>query len=376
MEKLRLGMMGGGIGAFIGGAHRIASRICNDYELVGGVFDIDYEQSKKFAVQEGIDLNRVYPDIESFVKGETAMPADERIQVVSIVTPNYVHYKMAKALIENGFHVICDKPVTTSAKDAIDLERLVKENNAVFCLTHTYTGYPMVREMKRMIKNGAVGTIQRVESQYMQGWINPIIHGGESKLATWRLDPEISGPSSCMGDIGVHSFNLIEYTTGLVIKEVLADLSSLYDNNPLDVDGNLLLKFDENLTGVIRASQIATGEENNLQISVYGTKGAFHWEQENPNELKFFQEGKPYQVIKPGYEYNTDFAKESFALPPGHPEGIYEAFANLYKGTSKAIRGEKIVEGQFPTIYDGVRGMKFIESALESNKKGNVWVKI
>ncbi len=376
MEKLRLGMMGGGIGAFIGKAHQIASRICNDYELVGGVFDIDFDQSKKFAVQEVINLNRVYPDIESFIKGELAIPEDQRIQVVSIVTPNYIHYKMAKALIKNKFHVICDKPVTTNARDAIDLERLVSENNVVFCLTHTYTGYPMVREMKRKIKNGDIGTIQRLDSQYMQGWINPIIHGGESKLATWRLDPDISGPSSCMGDIGVHSFNLIEYTTGLKIKEVLADLSSLYENNPLDVDGNILLKFDENLTGVIRASQIATGEENNLQISVYGTKGAFHWEQENPNELKFFQEGKPYQVIKPGYEYNTDFAKESFALPPGHPEGIYEAFANLYKGTAKAIRGENIVDGQFPGIHDGVRGMKFIESSLESSKNGNVWVKI
>jgi len=376
MQRIKLGMIGGGLGAFIGGAHRIASRICNDYELIGGVFDVDYERSKEFARLEGIDLNRVYPDIESFVKGESALPKEERIEAVSIVTPNYLHYPAAKLLIENKFHVICEKPVTTSSKDAIDLERLINENGVVFCLTHTYTGYPMVREMKRRIEAGEIGTLQRVESQYMQGWINPIIHGGESKLATWRLDPKVSGISSCLGDIGVHSFNLIEYTTGLKVKKVLADLNTLYDKNPLDVDGNVLLKFDENLSGVILSSQIATGEENNLQIKVYGNLGAFHWKQENPNELFMYREGKPYQVIKPGYEYNTDFAKESFALPPGHPEGIYEAFGNLFKGAAKAIRGEKIVEGQFPGIYDGVRGMKFIESAVESNKKGNTWVEI
>ena len=232
----------------------------------------------------------------------------------------------------------------------------------------------MVREMKRRIEAGAIGEIQRVEAQYLQGWINPIIHGGGGKLATWRLDPKVSGQSSCMADIGVHAFNLIEYTTGLEITQVLAVLSSLTEENPLDLDGNVLLKFKENTTGVIKASQIATGEENNLQISVYGSKGAFHWEQENPNELQMLHEGAPYEIIKPGYEYLSDFAKESFVLPPGHPEGIYESFGNLYKGAAKAIKNEPTVPGQFPGIEDGIRGMRFIESAVQSNKDGNCWI--
>lgn len=376
MKRLRWGMIGGGKGAFIGGAHRIAARIANAYELLGGVFDVDYERAKQFAAEEDIDLNRVYPDIDSFIKGELSRPPADRIAVVSIVTPNFLHFEHAKKLLENGFHVICEKPVTLTSAEAVELQHLVEKNKLVFALTHTYTGYPMVREMKRRIEAGDIGTIQRVEAQYLQGWINPIIHGGEAKLAVWRLDPKVAGISSCMGDIGVHAFNMIEYATGLKVKEVLAVLSTLKPDNPLDLDGNVLLKFDENLTGVLRSSQIATGEENNLQISVYGTKGGFHWEQENPNELKMFHEGAPYEIIKPGYGYLTPFAQESHVMPPGHPEGIYEAFGNLYKGAAKAIRGEKTVPGQFPGIAEGVRGMLFIESVVKSNKEGNSWVKI
>jgi len=367
-------MIGGGKGAFIGGAHRIAAKIANAYEYLGGVPDADYERAKEFARDEDLDLNRVYPDIDAFVRGEKSLPENERMQVVSIVTPNYLHFDHASKLLSNGFHVICEKPVTITSAEAVELQALAEKQGLVFALTHTYTGYPMVREMRRRIEAGAIGTLQRVEAKYLQGWINPIIHGGEAKLAVWRLDPKISGISSCMGDIGVHAFNLIEYTTGLTIRKVLAVLSTLKPENPLDLDGNVLLRFDENLTGVICSSQIATGEENNLQISVYGTTGGFHWEQENPNELKMFREGEPYQVIKPGYGYLSDFARESFVLPPGHPEGIYEAFGNLYKGAAKAIRKEPSVPGQFPGIYDGVRGMRFIESVVRSNREGNIWV--
>jgi predicted dehydrogenase len=376
MKRFRWGMIGGGKGAFIGGAHRIAAKIANSYELVGGVFDINFERAKEFAVEEDIDLKRAYPDIDSFITGENEMPASERIQVVSIVTPNYLHYEHAKKLLSNGFHVICEKPVTLSSVEAIDLKEIAAKKGLVFCLTHTYTGYPMVREMKRRIEAGDIGDIQRVDAQYLQGWVNPIIHGGNARLSVWRLDPKVSGISSCMGDIGVHAFNMIEYTTGLKIKEVLAVLSTLKPENPLDLDGNVLLKFDENLTGVIRSSQIATGEENNIQISVYGTKGAFHWEQENPNELKMMHEGAPYEVITPGYDYLTSFARDSHVLPPGHPEGIYEAFGNLYKGAAKAIRGEQTVPGQFPGIDEGIRGMQFIEAAVRSNKEGNIWTKV
>lgn len=374
MKRLRWGMIGGGKGAFIGGAHRVAARITDEYELLGGVFDVDFERAKEFAVEEEIDLSRVYPDIDSFIAGELALPEDERIVVVSIVTPNFLHYEHAKKLMENNFHVVCEKPVTLTSAEAIDLQETSLRKERVFALTHTYTGYPMVREMKRRIEAGEIGEIQRVEAQYLQGWINPIIHGGGGSLATWRLDPKVSGISSCMGDIGVHAFNMIEYATGLEVQQVLAVLSTLKEENPLDLDGNVLLKFKENLTGVIKSSQIATGEENNLQISVYGSKGGFHWEQENPNELQMFHEGAPYEIIKPGYDYLTDFAKESFVLPPGHPEGIYESFGNLYRGAAKAIKGKNIVPGQFPGIEDGVRGMRFIESAVQSNKEGNVWI--
>ena len=376
MKRIRWGMIGGGKGAFIGGAHRIAAKIANAYELVGGVFDVDYPRAMEFAAGEDLDPRRVYPDIDSFIEGEKGMPVTERIQAVSIVTPNFLHYEHAKKLLVNGFHVICEKPVTLTSAEALELKELVEQKKLTFAVTHTYTGYPMVREMKRRIEAGAIGEIQRVEAQYLQGWINPIIHGGEAKLAVWRLDPNVAGISSCMGDIGVHAFNMIEYATGLKVKKVLAVLNRLKPENPLDLDGNVLLKFDENLTGVIRSSQIATGEENNLQISVYGTLGGFHWEQENPNELKMFHEGAPYEVIKPGYGYLTPFAQESHVMPPGHPEGIYEAFGNLYKGAARAIRGEQTVPGQFPGIDDGVRGMQFIEAVVESDREGNVWVEV
>jgi len=374
MKRFRWGMIGGGKGAFIGGAHRIAARIANAYELIGGVFDVDYQRAKEFAAGEEIDLKRVYPDTDTFIKEELSLPVTERIQVVSIVTPNYLHFDQARKLLENGFHIICEKPVTLTSAEAIELKRLVEKKKLVFALTHTYTGYPMVREMKRRIESGELGTLQRIEAQYLQGWINPIIHGGEAKLAVWRLDPKVVGISSCMGDIGVHAFNLIEYTTGLTVKKVLAVLNNLMPENPLDLDGNVLLKFDENLTGVIRSSQIATGEENNLQISVYGTDGGFHWEQENPNVLKRFREGAPFEILTPGYGYLTPFAQESHVLPPGHPEGIYEAFGNLYKGAAKALRGEETVPGQFPGIDDGIRGMLFIESVVKSNREGNRWI--
>lgn len=376
MKRLRWGMIGGGKGAFIGGAHRIAAKIANDYEFLGGVLDVDYDRAREFATEEDLDPKRVYPDIDSLVKGERGMPADERMEVISIVTPNFLHFEHARKLLENGFHVACEKPVTLTSEEALILRDLVEKNKLVFCLTHTYTGYPMVREMRERIAAGEIGTLQRVEAQYLQGWINPIIHGGDAKLAVWRLDPKVAGISSCMGDIGVHAFNLIEYTTGLKVQEVLAVLNNLKPENPLDLDGNVLLKFQENVTGVIRSSQIATGEENNLQISVYGTKGGFHWEQENPNELKMFREGAPFQVFKPGYDYLSDFAQESFVLPPGHPEGIYEAFGNLYKGAAKAIRKEPLVPGQFPGIEDGVRGMRFIESVVASNKQENRWISL
>lgn len=377
MKKIRMGMIGGGIGAFIGDAHRRASRICNDFELVGGVFDIDFGRSKEFAAKEGIELSRCYESVGAMINAELKMPAEKRMEVVAIVTPNALHYPFAKMLLENGFHLVCEKPMTMTVEEALELERLVGKHKLTFALTHTYTGYPMVRQMRDIIASGKLGTIQRIDAQYYQGWINSIIHGTESRITgVWRLDPEHAGVSSCMGDIGVHAFNLIEYTTRLEIKEILSDLSSVKDDVRLDLDGTVLLRFGDKLKGVIRASQVCGGEENNITIAVYGSKASLKWAQENPNYLYMLSDTEPAKIFKPAHGYNEKLAESSHTMPSGHPEGIYEALANIYKGTAKSIRGEAFTPGEFPTVHDGVRGMKFIHAVVESNKKGNVWTKL
>ena len=377
MEKIRLGMIGGGIGAFIGDAHRRASRICNDYELVGGVFDADYVKSKVFAIKEGLSLDRCYNRVDSLIKGELALSENERMEVIAIVTPNALHYPFARKFLNNGFHLVCEKPMTLTVKEAFDLEKLVAKNKLTFALTHTYTGYPMIRQMRDMIAKGMLGTIQRIDAQYYQGWINAIIHGKGSRITgVWRLDPEQAGASSCMGDIGVHAFNLIEYTTGLEVKEVLSDLNPVKEGVKLDLDGTVLLRFSKKLKGVIRSSQVCAGEENNLTIAVYGSKGSLKWGQENPNYLYLLSDSEPTKVFKPAHGYNYKMAEEGHTMPAGHPEGIYEALANIYKGAAKSIRKQKFTAGEFPTVHDGVRGMKFIHAVVNSNAKGNVWIKV
>lgn len=369
-------MIGGGHSSFIGIVHRIASYIGEQYTLVGGAFDTDFERAVDFAKALELDPSRAYPNIDAFVAGETALPADKRIEAVVVVTPNFLHYSMAKQLIQAGFHVICEKPVTNTAAEAIELENLVNKHKVVFALTHTYTGYPMVRQMKSMIASGIIGDVHKVDAQYYQGWINPVIHDKEKRKEVWRLDPAKAGQSCCMGDIGVHAFNMIEYTTGLTTTKVLADLNTLYDDNPLDIDGTAMLRFSNGASGLVRASQIATAEENNLRIAAYGKKGALKWEQENPNYLYYLPEGGIMQVLKPGHDYNSELSKISTKMAPGHPEGIFDSMANLYLGAAKAIRGEDYIDGAFPTIRDGVRGMKFIEAVLASNKEGNTWTEI
>ena len=377
MKKIKMGMIGGGIGAFIGDAHRRASRICNDFELVGGVFDANYEKSKEFAGNEGISPERCYKSIDELIKAESALPSEKRIEVVSIVTPNALHYPFAKSLLSTGFHVVCEKPMTMTVGEAEELEKLVREKKLTFALTHTYTGYPMIRQMRDIISKGLLGTIQRIDAQYYQGWINSIIHGTGSRITgVWRLDPKHAGASSCMGDIGVHAFNLIEYTTGLEVKEVLSDLNPVKEDIKLDLDGTVLLRFSKNLKGVIRASQVCGGEENNLTIAVYGSKASLKWAQENPNYLFMLSDTEPTKIFKPAHGYNEKLAESSHTMPSGHPEGIYEALANIYKGTAKSIRGEKFTPGEFPTVHDGVRGMKFIYSVVESNQEGNIWVNV
>ncbi len=367
-------MIGGGIGAFIGKTHRVAARISNQFELVGGAFDADYEAGKQFAIQEGIPLERTYATVDDLIETEIKLPENERMNVVAIVTPNFLHFEMAKKLLQNNFHIICEKPVTTSSKEAIELQNIIEDKKLIFALAHAYTGYPMVRQMRGMILAGEIGELQRIDGQYYQGWINPVIHNKKLLSKTWRLNPKISGISCCMGDIGVHAFNLIEYTTGAQVTKVLSDLNNLLPDVKLDVDGTVLLRFEGNYKGVISSSQIASGEENNIVITVYGSKGGLRWEQENPNFLTMLIEGEPRRILKPGNAYNSELAEISYTFPSGHPEGLYDAFGNLYKGVAKAIKEESFNQAEFPTIIDGVRGMKFIESVIQSNAEGNIWI--
>jgi len=345
-NKIRLGILGGGGDSLIGIVHRIASSMHDSYEIIGGVFNPDFSENIKFAEEIGLNKNRVYEDYEKMIEEELKLDENERIQVVSILTPNFLHYPMAKKLLENNFNVICEKPMTTTYEEARDLENIYKSKKLTFAVTYTYTGYPMIRQMKEMIKAGEIGDIQRVDLQYYQGWINPIIHDSKKRSETWRLQPDKSGISCCIGDIGTHAFDMLEYVTGMEVEELLSDLNYVYDDNIMDVDGTILIRFSDKIKGVIRASQIATGEVN------------------------------PLRILKPGHDYNSNFAKISTKLPPGHPEGMFDSMANIYYGVAREINGTLEFDGEYPSLNDGLRGMMFIEKAVESHKKGNIWVKL
>ena len=376
MNKIRLGIVGGGGDSLIGVLHRIASQMFDSYEIVGGVFNPNWEENISFAKKIGLKTDRIYKDFDALIEEENKKSKDERMEVVSVLTPNFLHYPMAKKLLENNFNVICEKPLTTSYDEAVELQELQKNNNTAFAVTYTYTGYPIVRQMKDMIKNGVIGKVQKVDMQYYQGWINPIIHDKSLRNSVWRLDPKKAGISSCIGDIGTHAYHMLEYLTDIKVKEVLADLNHLYEDNELDVDGTVLIRFSDHSKGVIRASQIATGEENNLTVAIYGDKGGFRWEQENPNHLYYLTGDKPLQVLKPGNPYLSEFSLQDTKLPAGHPEGIFDSMGNIYNGVARKIRGVKNFDGGFPTLEEGVRGMKFIEKVVESNAKGNIWLKL
>ncbi|MCM4156566.1 Gfo/Idh/MocA family oxidoreductase [Gramella sp. AN32] len=376
MSKIRLGILGGGADSLIGILHRVAANMFDHYEITGGAFDIDFEKSKNFGEKLGLDQDRIYKDIDAMIEAESNLPKDKRIQVVSVLTPNFLHFPMAKQLLENGFHVICEKPLTTTYEEAKILKAIREKTGSIFAVTYTYTGYPMVRQMKKMIAEGVIGKIHKVDIQYYQGWINSLIHDKEKRSNTWRLDPEKSGISCCIGDIGTHAFNMAEFLTGTRIDKVLADLNYLYEDNPMDIDGTVLVRYSDNAKGVIRASQIATGEENNFCVKIYGDKGGLKWEQENPNYLYHLTEDKPLQTLKPGHAYNSDFSLEGTKLPPGHPEGIFDSMGNIYLGIANAIKNHTKFEGAYPDLEEGVRGMMFIEKTVDSHKKGNVWVNL
>lgn len=372
-SKIRLGIVGGGGDSLIGVLHRVASSMFDRYELVGGVFNPNWEENIGFAGRIGIKTDRVYKDFETLIAEEIKLPKAERMEVISVLTPNFLHYPMAKKLLENGFHVICEKPLTTSYEEALDLKKTKDLSNSVFAVTYTYTGYPMIRQMRKMIEEGVLGKIQKVDVQYFQGWINPIIHDADKRAATWRLQPDKSGISCCIGDIGTHAFDMIEFVTGLKVKKVLSDLNYVYQDNQMDVDGTVLVRFSENVKGVIRASQIATGEENSFIVKIYGEKAGLKWNQENPNYVHFLEEGKALNILKPGHSYNSALSLDGTKLPPGHPEGIFDAMGNIYKGVARAINGETYDPAEYPTLEEGMRGMNFIEQTVASHAEGNIW---
>ncbi len=379
-RKLRFGMIGGGRGAFIGAVHRIAAIMDGRAELVAGAFSSDATRSRDSGADLFLDPSRVYGSYLEMAAKEKTMPADRRLDFVIIVTPNHQHFPPAKAFLEAGFNVVCDKPVTLNLAEAKALRKIVAKTKKVFVLTHNYTGNAMVKQARAMVRAGELGDIRKVVVEYPQGWLFNRLEASGQKQAAWRTDPKRSGAAGCMGDIGTHAENLAHYITGLDIAELCADLSTFVSGRALDDDGNVLLRFKGGAKGILHASQISVGEENNLNIRVYGTKAGLEWHQEHPNELWMKFPDRPAQLWRRGNGYVGDDAKRATRIPAGHPEGYLEAFGNLYAEAFRAISAE--VQGKplpkdldFPTIDDGVKGMAFIETLVKSARAGARWVK-
>jgi len=378
--KLRMGMVGGGEGAFIGPVHRMAAELDGEIELVCGAFASDPERS----MRSGRDIYRLarercYPDYEEMFAVEAARPPQEQMQFVVIATPNHIHYPVAKAALEAGFHVVCDKPVTHRLEEAEHLAELVSRSGLLFVLTHNYTGYPMVKEARNLVRSGAFGSIRRVVCEFLQGWLAEDV---SNKQADWRTDPERAGVAGCFGDIGSHGENLLEYVTDLKIVELCADLSSFVPGRQLDDDGNVLLRFGSGAKGILFASQVAVGEENGLRLRVYGERGGLEWSQTEPNSLIVRWPDRPYEVRRTGGSGLSAAALNATRLPAGHPEGYLEAFAVLYRNFASALRAT--LSGadpnpemlDFPTIEDGVRGMRFISAVVTSSARGGQWMSL
>ena len=374
-----MGQIGGSLDAFIGAVHRRAATFDNEIELVAGCFSQSPEKSKATGHALYLPENRVYGSFEEMIRAEKDLPEGDRIDFVSIVTPNHMHFPAAKLALENGFHVICDKPMTLNLQQAKDLARIVEESGLVFGLTHNYTGYPMVKEARDMIKNGKLGTLRKVVVEYPQGWLSKDEEHNDYKQAIWRTDPARSGAAGAMGDIGTHAENLAEYVTGLKIDELCADLSTFVPGRQLDDDGNVLLRFAGGAKGVLHASQVSNGEENSLKIFVYGELGGLEWHQMEPNTL-FYKSQEGQRLIRPNVGEMSSAAKAHIRLPSGHPEGFFEAFANIYRNFAFAVKAH--MDGRdadplydFPGVHDGVRGLAFIDTVLASNKSEQKWVK-
>jgi len=380
-RKLRMGMVGGGKGAFIGGVHRIAAAIDGRIELVCGAFSSTAEKSRESGRELFLPDSRVYGSYEEMMAAEAALPLGERMDFVSIVTPNHMHFPVAMAALKHGFHVVCDKPMTTTLDESRRLEAAVRESGLLFCLTHNYTGYPMVKEARELVRSGAIGEIRKVVAEYPQGWLAVRLEE-LNKQASWRTDPSKAGSSCCIGDLGVHAANLAEFITGLKIKEVCADLTTFLPGRPLEDDGNALLRFENGARGVLYASQISVGEENSLHIRVYGSKGGLEWDQMEPNTLKVKWLDKPSEIRRTGLGYLSDCAKANTRLPAGHPEAYLEAFANVYRNFAATLaarldgREASAFEADFPGPAEGVRGVAFIEACVASSKAKAKWLEM
>ena len=375
-------MIGGGPGAFIGAVHRIAASMDGEIELVCGTFSSDQEKSKQAGEMLYLQSSRVYGSYKEMIRREAELPAAERMDFVSIVTPNHLHFEPAKLALENGFHVVLDKPMTFDLSEALQLKEVVAKSGKIFCLTHTYTGYPMVKEARQQIDSGKFGKVRKVYVEYPQGWLSTFLEGSDQKQASWRTDPSKSGIAGAMGDIGTHAFNLAEYVTGLKVVKICADINSVVEGRKLDDDGAVLLNFENGASGVLFATQVAAGEENNIKIRVFGERGGIEWKQEDANSLLVKWLDKPAEIWRTGTGYVSSYASHNARVPAGHPEGYLEAFANLYRNFALSVRarlnGTELKQEwkDFPGIEEGVRGMLFIEKVIESGRSNTKWIEL
>ncbi|MDD3954573.1 MAG: Gfo/Idh/MocA family oxidoreductase [Lentisphaeria bacterium] len=371
-RKIRMGMVGGGPGAFIGEVHRMAARLDGEIELVSGVFGRDPEKSRQCASDLYLDPTRGYADYQTMIAKELSLPENERIDFVAVCTPNLYHFTVAKAFLEAGFHVLCEKPVAMSSAEAVELDSLVKKNGRLFCLMHNYTGFPMIRQARQLIADGVLGTIRKINVEYSLGWLAAPNAG---KQAAWRVDPKQAGISGCMADIGTHAQNLIEFVSGLKITAVSADLATFVEGRSLDDDGSVLLRFNNPVArGVIFASEVATGEENNFILKIYGDKAALEWHQQTPEDLILRSNDAPIQILRRGWPGTGSAAAAFSRLPAGHPEGFLEGFANMYKAFAKAIRDKQ--PGDYPSTADGIAEMHFLEAIVANSRGTEKWTKV
>ena len=372
-------MVGGGKDAFIGGVHRIALRLDGHYELVAGSFSSNFANSKETGEKIGIAQDRIYKTYQEMAEKEASR--SDGIDVVSIVTPNHLHVPVAKIFADKGINIICDKPLALTSKEAVELKKTIENNKLIFALTHNYTGYPMIRHARFLIQKGDLGSIRVVQAEYPQDWLTTKLEDSGLKQAEWRTDPNRSGGGGCIGDIGTHAFNLIRFISGLEVDELSADIHTFVKGRLLDDNAQIMLRFKGDAKGAIWSSQVAVGNENSLQIRVYGEKAGLEWKQEDPNYLHFTKFGHPTQRITRGGSGASDEANQITRIPPGHPEGYLEGFANIYSDVSRELFAK--INNQnydnskncYPTINDGIEGMKFIEAVLKSSKNNSKWTR-